>query len=168
MIVINPLRRPYSVMAPEPDTILLEPRPGFERINNEFCKLVEDRIRGQPYKGGAYLNPSDVATMKIVFDQHAEAGFWAPADDNRRCLLEEFLSDIETEVNNQNLCKQRLDECHCPEIKDAYGTSVGYSRLLQWLVYEGLFYNKAFRDASGNDLFQNLRCVPVIVICFLT
>ena len=152
-------------MAPETDNVLLEPRPGFERINYEVSKLVEDQTNGQPYKGGAYLTLSDVATMKIMFDLDAKAGFWAPADNNRRCALEEICSDLETLLNEKYLCKQQLDECHCPKIKDAYGPSVEYSRLLQYLVQEGLFYNEALVDSSGDDLFQKLRCVRII--CFL-
>lgn len=154
-------------MTPETDIILLEPRPGLERIHNEFCKLVEDRTMGQPYQGGAYLTPSDIATMKIVFNLNAKTGFWAPAGDNRKCALEEILNDLETMLNDKKLYKKELAECQCPKILDAYGPSVEYSRILQYLVKEGLFYNEAFIDASGDDQFHNLRCVPVasFVLC---
>lgn len=144
-------------MAAETDIVLLEPRPGFERIHNEICKLVEDRTMGQRYQGGAHLTPSDIATMKIVFDLNAKNGFWAPAGNNRRCALKEIFSNLETLLDDEKSYKKELAECPCPKILDAYGPSIEYSRILQYLVKEGLFYNEAFVDASGDDQFQNLR-----------
>ena len=93
-------------MAPKTDNVLPEPRPGFERINYEFSKLVEDRTNGQPYQGGAYLAPSDIANMKVVFDLNAKTGFWAPAGDNRRCALEEIFSGLETLLNDGKQYKE--------------------------------------------------------------
>lgn len=107
--------------------------------------------------------------MKITFDLNAKTGFWAPADNNRRCALEKFCSNLETQMNDKDLRKQQLDDCPCPKIKDAYGLSVGYNRILQYLVQEGLVYNEAFIDRSGDgsdDRFQNLRYVSGNA-CFL-
>lgn len=148
-------------MARATDKVIPDPRPGFERIHNEYCKLVEDPTNGLPYQGGAYLTPSDIAAMKISFDLKASSHFWQRADDSTRCALEEIFTEIESLLNEINVCKEILIESQCPTIEDAYTPSDQYSRILQHLVREGLFYNEALVDSSGNDLFCDLRYVFV-------
>lgn len=152
-------------MAPETDNVLPKLIRGFKRIHQEYCKLVEDPTNGLPYQGGASLTPSDVATMRITFNQLAKTGFWEPADPSTRgaleCAVEGPLggafSSLESLLNNRVKYKKKLISFSCPTIEDAYTPSTEYSRVLEQGVYWGLFHNEALVDDSGDNLFLDLR-----------
>lgn len=148
-------------MAPKTDNVLQKPLPGFKRIHAEFCKLAEDSTNGLPYKEGASLTPADATAMKVGFDLEAKTRYWEPSDPSTRCALKEAFSDLDNLLNERTICKKKLTECHLPTIEDAYIPSTEYCRVLEHLVYTGLFQNEALLNSSGDDLFQNLQCVPV-------
>lgn len=132
---------------------------GFKPIHREVCKLVPNPANDLPYNGGASLSPSDLAAMNIAFDSNANTAFWEPCDANTTCALEETFRDIEASLQKveTDMCKKNLVECNCPSIEDAYKSSDHYRRILQRSISDGLLYNDALVDSSGDDLFQNLR-----------
>lgn len=152
-------------MAIETDEILSKPVQGFKRIHQEFCKLVDDPTNGRPYRGGACLTPSDMATMQVVFDEHANTGFWSPSAPDTKCALadglEESFSDLYTFLSENIIYKEELTQRHCPTIANAYTPSTQYHKLVQNSVYWGLLHNEALVDTSGDQLFEELWYVPV-------
>lgn len=131
---------------------------GFKPIHKEVCKLLPDPAHDLHYKGGASLTLSDLATMKIALDPNANTAFWEPCNVTTRCALEETFSDLETSLLDEetDMRRKKLVECHRPRIEDAYRSSDRYCKILQGSVNDGLFYNDALVDSSGDDLFQSL------------
>ncbi|CAD6586671.1 MAG: hypothetical protein ASARMPREDX12_002484 [Alectoria sarmentosa] len=142
-------------MAPESDFQKI--LRGFERVHKEYCKLDPDPAKDLPYIGGACLAPSDFTNLNIAFDRDANTHFWGHADNNTICALDEVFGQLDTELNYTKMLKKTLTERNCPTIEDAAIPSSEYNRSLQHLVKDGLIYNDAMRNSSGDDLFQGLQ-----------
>ena len=149
-------------MAPESDFQKI--LRGFERVHKEYCKLDPDPAKDLPYIGGACLAPSDFTNLNIAFDRDANTHFWGHADNNTICALDEVFGQLDTELNYTKMLKKTLTERNCPTIEDAAIPSSEYNRSLQHLVKDGLIYNDAMRNSSGDDLFQGLQCVHVALV----
>ena len=158
---------PYLIEASEIEDLLPDPAPGFQRVHEEYCKLISsktNRSHELPYIGGASLTPSDFLAMRVGLDLIANSAFWKPASHNTRCAmqsalenaLEEHSDDLETHLNDSLPYKTELTECHYPTISDAYHASKEFCSILQYLLGVGLLHNDALVDASGDNIFDGL------------
>ncbi len=98
-------------MASEIEPTSPDPAPGFPRVDEEYCKLIDSGANNShefPYIGGASLTSSDFLAMKIGLDPIANSAFWQPASHNKRCAMQSALEsslekcsdDLETHLNN--------------------------------------------------------------------
>ena len=158
---------PYLIEASEIEDVLPDPAPGFQRLHQEYCKLISSKTNPSnefPYIEGASLTPSDFLAMKIGLDLIANSAFWEPASHTTRCAmqsalesaLEEHSDDLETHLNDSLSFKTQLAECRYPTISDARHASREYCSILLYLFGVGLLHNDALVDASGENLFDGL------------
>lgn len=161
-------------MASEVENMSPDPAPGFQRVHEEYCKLIYSKTNQShqfPYVGAASLTPSDFKAMKIELDPIANSASWKPASHNTRCALQSALEselekhsdNLETLLNDSLSYKTQLAECRYPTISDAHRASTEYCGTLHYLLGPGLLHNEALLDASGDNLFQGLGCVLVLI-----
>ena len=157
-------------MASEIENMSPDPASGFQRVHEEYCKLIYSNTNQSdafPYIGGASLTLSDRSAMKIGLDSIANLVFWKPASHNTtramqsalESALENYSDDLETYLNDSLIYKTQLAKCRSPTISDAFHASREYCDILQYLLGEGILDNMSFVDASGDRLFQGLGYV---------
>lgn len=156
-------------MASEIQYVSPKPVQGFKRLYKEYRRLAETKTAKLPFREGSSLTQPDFETMGISIDKEANSAFWKPADQRTRAALqsalERFLEEnsdyLETVLNNNLIYKDKLAEYRSPTMGDAYVTSTAYIAFILQLVEEGVYHNEGLLDASGDNLFQNLRCVRI-------
>lgn len=161
-------------MASEIEHVSSKPVQGFRRLRKEYRKLAETETAQLPFREGSSLTQSDFELMDISIDEKAKSGFWIPAHQERRAALqsaltsylEEKSASFKSYLNDSMIQKERLAEYRSPTMGAAYCASIGTIAFILQLVDEGVYYNEGLLDASGDNIFQNLRCVRVSA-CFL-